>query len=116
MCVMLFANPKVYSLLDLPAAISYRQSLQCSLAPATRSTAVDDIDVTEEAPQEIEASKVPRVMKRSAWLQTYFCRLAEQSLSVENQPLPLAEDWRHDAFEAIAHAWARLLSLFGLRR
>jgi hypothetical protein len=111
MCVMLFANPKVYAFLDLPTAISYRQSLQVSLSPATRSVAVAD---KEEVLEGIDESKLPRVMKRSACLQLYFRRLSEESC--QDQQRALAQEWGHDALEAIAHAWGRLLSLVGLRR
>ena len=111
MCVLLCANPKVYDWLDLPSAIEYRQSLQASPAdPATRIADRGEIDEVTG----IAADQLPRIMKRSAWLQTYFERMSKQTALLEERQAS-TED-RHEAFEAIAHAWSRLLALVGLRR
>jgi hypothetical protein len=111
MCVMLFANSKIYAVLDLPAAVSYRHSLQLAFPPATSG---DYLAIEKDMPREIAMR--PRVMKRSAWLQLYFRRLPEESVLCQDQRRALAQEWGHNALEAIAHAWGRLLSFVGLRR
>jgi hypothetical protein len=113
MCVLLCASPKVRAWLDLPAALSYRQSLQICLP---RPTANDADFNDQEGSSEVDELKRPRVTKRSTWAQLYVRRMAEQQAFFDSEPHTLTEDWRHDALEAIANAWGRLLAFLGLRR
>lgn len=114
MCVMICAIPKFEAWLDVAAAVDYRNALQLTAAfnigDAGRNDGNGDGEVSN-----IETSHVASVMKRSAWLQVYFRRLAERQ---RTRKLLAADDLpedRHHAFDAIAHAWRRLLALFGWR-
>ena len=116
MCVMLCANPKVHEWLDISIARTYRQTLQlCAICPSTASNVETTLAVggsgakTQSAVAQLDKATETRVMKRSAWVQVYCRQMATKAHQHSS-----AQEW-HKAFEAIANAWSRLLSLVGLR-
>src|SRR5690349_22611566 len=97
MCVLLCANRKVCERLDMPLAISYRESLKT--CPTFQQSKV------AQSAREIELDEAAqrRAMKRSAWLQAY-CRYRAQAIQhgiygAENGVL--SGEWQK-ALEAIA--------------
>ena len=111
MCVILCAIPKVEAWLDLPAAIDYRNALQLTAMVDIGDAQLDEVCGCSD----VDESKLPRVMKRSAWLQVYFQRLTERQRVREllaSDDLP--ED-RHHSLDAIANAWGRLLAVLNWR-
>ena len=92
----------------------YRIASRCKYAFRDRQLVTRPATIKRSL-KEVDES-IPRVMKRSTWAQIYFRRMAEQQPFFDNEPRTLTEDWRHDALEAIANAWGRLLAFVGLRR
>ena len=64
--------------------LPFRIASRCNYACRRRRDSIAVADV-EEVLQEVDESKLPRVMKRSAWLQLYFRRLSEESHLFENR-------------------------------
>jgi hypothetical protein len=111
MCVILCAIPKVEAWLDLPAAIDYRNALQLAAVVDIGDAHLDEVCGCSD----VDESKLPRVMKRSAWLQVYFQRLTEQQrirALLASDSLP---EERHHAFDAITNAWRRLVAVIRWR-
>lgn len=97
--------------MDVRLARVYRQTLQLASQCANSKGPLLESDVSplSETTERDDATQL-RLMKRSAWLRvncSHHPQLAQQR--------PSAQEWRHEAFDAIAKAWGRLLSLVGLR-
>jgi hypothetical protein len=110
MCVVLCALPNVAEWVDLPAAIELRQTLQLNADGSLRT--VELSEYTEH--DDIEPAKLPRVMKRSAWIQAYFQRLIEEKRRSGCELDELAVEGHHP-FQTIADAWRWLVALVGWR-
>jgi hypothetical protein len=108
MCVLLCANPKVREWLDVPLALAHRQSLQVAAVCHAGAHGLLPNAASVEQPNELDQTDERR-MKRSTWLQGYCSHQAYVSRRRASSP-----EW-HKAFDAIANAWGRLLSLVGLR-
>ena len=110
MCVVLLALPNVADWLDLPAPIELRQTLQLNAGGSTRTEEISER--TEH--DDIVPAKLPRVMKRSAWIQLYFQRLLEVKPQSGCESDELTVEGHHP-FQTVADAWRRLLGLIGWR-
>lgn len=115
MCVFICANPKVREWLEMKLARAHRKTFQlCELKPYDCDGVRLNKPPVGRKPQAaicaVEERSKPRVESRVTWLR------------VCSEPEPIAVQWRrasspdwHKAFNAIANAWGRLLSLIGLR-
>lgn len=107
MCVMLCSMPKLGKWEELSTAISYRDSLeQLQLMSRQAGGTIDG-----DEPPALAESAVPRVMKRSAWIQAYFqLQATQQRLAelAESKRLS-AKDWHHP-LQAISDACRRLVA------
>lgn len=112
MCIFICVNPKVRERLEMPLARSQRESMQmCGLCPSESQLLppLPGVAPMKATIKRLDEASVRRITKRSAWLQAYWrSRTRAPSRGVS------AKDW-HNAFDAIAEAWGRLLSLVGLR-
>ena len=112
MCVFICVNPKVQERLELPLAIAHRQAMQlCALCPIESQLlpATPHTPLATTLVKPLDEQSERRIMKRGAWLQAYY-----QSRTRAAARRTSTQDW-HKAFDAIAEAWGRLLSLVGLR-
>lgn len=107
MCVMICAIPKVENWMELSSAVDYRKALQ--LAAATDLNRAGLSEACEVG--DIDKARLPRVMKRSAWLQVHFRRVAERQRARELLAADELPEDRHHAHDAITNAWRGLLSV-----
>ena len=119
MCLLLIANPNVREWLELSAERDFHAWSQLS-----DGTSGDCARIATGLSDKQEDAVAEHTSHRSAWIQAYFrytlgkrCDAAgEWDTSAATKALTrLTREWQK-AFETIAEAWGRFLSLVWLRR